>query len=395
MKRLLPILLVLCLMLSACGKATSDDPSNDTSKNPVSDTAGESTADSTAEDTTEETKDDVADDTTADTADDTTADTSTDTTVDQGTDTPDEPDEVLYRNPLNGQPLESPYTGRFFAVTVNNVKPALPHRGVSQADIYFEMLINDYCTRGLAIYSDVSTVTSIGSIRSTRYNFTDLALSYDLVVVHASASAVVREDMKKSGIDNLNADSKIGYRDNERYKEQGYAWEHTLFARGTDLVKAAQDNKIDLAMTGKDYGFKFTEDGTPVGGETANEIKLTFKLDGRSKSTTMVYDAELGKYVYWQFNKEMVDENNGQKEAFENVIVILTKVKTVKPYHVAEMLGSGDAYYACNGKIVKIKWSHASDNDPYVFTYADGTPLEMGVGNTYIAIAPTGSSITW
>ena len=46
---------------------------------------------------------------------------------------------VLYRNPLNGQPLDAPYAGRAFAVVINNVQPAIPHRGIGQSDIYYEM----------------------------------------------------------------------------------------------------------------------------------------------------------------------------------------------------------------------------------------------------------------
>ena len=57
---------------------------------------------------------------------------------------------MVHRNPLNGEVLEEPYVGRVFAVSINNVYAALPHHGISQADVFFEMFINDYCTRGLA-----------------------------------------------------------------------------------------------------------------------------------------------------------------------------------------------------------------------------------------------------
>ena len=106
----------------------------------------------------------------------------------------------FYRNPLNGEKMTEAYNGRVFAVTINNVSPALPHRGVSDADVFFEMFINDYCTRGLALFSDVRSVASIGSIRSTRYNFTDIALAYNTVVIHANASQQVLDDMNSSGV---------------------------------------------------------------------------------------------------------------------------------------------------------------------------------------------------
>lgn len=357
MKRILPIIMALCLLLCACGGQPDPDPTP---------TAQPSAAPSAAP------------------------------TPDLTTPSPEPtPTPVAHRNPLNGQALDAPYEGRVFAVSINNVPQALPHHGVGQADVFFEMFINDYCTRGLALYSNVAEVESIGSIRSTRYNFTDLALAYDLIVVHANASKAVLADMSKEGVDNLCADGPIGYRDSYRYKTQGYAWEHTLFAEGQNLVKAAQDREYDLQVSDKDYGMLFAEDGTPAGGEEANEIEIVFTLYGRTKATTMKYDAETGKYIYWQYGDEMIDENDGRPEGFENVIVILTRVENDGVYHVAEMYGSGDGYYACNGQIIPIKWTHENETDPFVFTLTDGTPLYQGVGSTYVAIAPADSPVNY
>ena len=302
---------------------------------------------------------------------------------------------MIYRNPLTGEVLDAPYVGRVFAVTINNVKPALPHHGVSQADVFFEMFINDYCTRGLALYSNISEVESIGSIRSTRYNFTDLAMAYDMVIIHANASKAVLNDMYNEGVANMSADGTFGYRDRDRYKNQGYAWEHTLFVEGAKALEAAQDKEYDVAKEGLDYGLLFADDATPADGAAATQIDIVFTLKGRTKTTQMKYDAELGKYVFWQYGKEMIDQSNDCKEAFENVIVILAPTWNEGVYHVADLYGSGDGYFACNGRIVPIKWIHENEKDPFAFTLADGTPLTLGVGNSYIAIAPTGSEISY
>lgn len=302
---------------------------------------------------------------------------------------------MLYRNPLTGEPLNAPYLGRVFAVTINNVGAALPHRGVSQADVLFEIFVNDYCTRGLALFSNVEEVESIGAIRSTRYNFTDLAMAYDLILCHASASQAVLNDMYSMGVDQMNVDGSIGYRDYDRYKT--YAWEHCLFVTGEDLIEAAQKRNYDLALENPDYGMIFAQDGTPVDGETATEVEIVFTLYGRYKTSKMMYDETTGKYNYHQFSREelMVDESNNQPEAFENVIVILAPTRNDGVYHVANLYGEGEGYYACGGKIVKIKWVHEEEYDPFTFFLEDGTPLVQGEGSSYIAIAPTGSPINY
>ena len=112
------------------------------------------------------------------------------------------------------------------------------------------------------------------------------------------------------------------------------------------------------------------------------------------KNSTLKYDAATGKYVYWQYGQEMVDENNGQAEAFRNVIVLLAVVENdAKNYHIADLYGNGEGYFACGGKMIPIRWTHDGEKDPILFTKQDGTPLELGVGSTYLAIAPKESPI--
>ena len=55
----------------------------------------------------------------------------------------------------------------------------------------------------------------------------------------------------------------------------------------------------------------------------------------------------------------------------------------------------GDGYYACNGKIIPIRWSRGGYRDPFVYTLADGTALELNVGNSYIAIVPLNSPVDY
>lgn len=304
------------------------------------------------------------------------------------------PDDSL-RNPLTGQVLEAPYDGRIFAVSINNSKSALPFHGVSQADILFEMYINDYATRCLALFSNVSDVESIGSIRSTRYNFTDIALAYNCIVTHANASSAVRADMLASGIDQMNADGTIGYRDYDRYNNRGYAWEHCLFATGSNLKKAAEKKGFALTVSGADYGLHFSEDTVTAGGEPAGQIDIVFTIGTHQKTTSMKYDAATGKYIFWQYNQKMTDENNGADVGFENVIVMLAENTNSGSYHIADLYGEGDGYFACGGTVIPIRWVHVSETDPFTFFLTDGTPLTQAVGSTYIAIAPIGSTVKY
>ena len=304
---------------------------------------------------------------------------------------------MLYADPLTGEPLAEPSKTRLFAVTINNVPKALPHVGTNQAGLYFEMFINDYATRGLALYSDVRKVDVIGSVRSWRYNFTDLAIAYDAYGAHAGGSKQVLNDAWRNGTEHINIQnaSGVSFRDQAR-RSTGYSLEHTLMARGPELYAFAEKEGIRVQHEGeKTYGLNFVEDGTPANGEAAGLINITFNHLGHKKLTTMTYDESLGKYVYTQYGKGIDSVKESSREAFENVFVILTTVTNKDVYHVADLDCGGEGYYACGGKIVKILWHHDNPTDPITFTLEDGTPLTQGIGNSYIGICPLKSEVVW
>ena len=49
-----------------------------------------------------------------------------------------EPAPEVYTHPLTGEILEAPLENRIIAVTICNLEDAIPHRGVTDADMYFE-----------------------------------------------------------------------------------------------------------------------------------------------------------------------------------------------------------------------------------------------------------------
>ena len=305
---------------------------------------------------------------------------------------------TVYRNPLTGEVVDEPFTNRIFAVSINNLEDALPHKGVYKADMYFEMFVNHSIIRGLALYTDIASVDSIGSVRSTRPIFTDIAGHYDAFVAHAGGSTEALTDQSRSGIDNMNIDTQneteYSYRDQDRVGH--YSFEHTLFAKGAGLLKTVEEKGIRTTQDpDKSYGLSFTEDGTPAG-ENADSVTVSFFYRQSYKDTTLVYDRELGGYVYNQYGMEMCDDETGDKEVFENVLILLGKDKMDSiGYHIFDFMGGGEGYFACGGQIVPIRWECAGDNEPLTFYTMDGEPLQLGIGSTYVGLAALESKVSW
>ena len=300
---------------------------------------------------------------------------------------------IVYRNPLNGEPMEEPYAGRIVAVVINNLVDALPHHGVSGADIFYEAETEGGITRCLAVYTDLSDVGSIGPVRSARTFFNNLALSYDAPIVHCGGSVRGRNayaDKNGGKIENWEHLDQVYngsyfYRDKDRYNS-GYNWEHTLFTTGEELLRA-MDEKQYATTDVQDFGLTFAEE-VQLTGETANKMVVHFR---GSKTTTFTLNQETGLYDTEQYGKIYIDDNTGEQMTFRNVMVLYTGQsfshdgEYSRSYY--ELEGEGKGVFATGGQLVNITWSRADRNSPFVYTLEDGTPVTFGVGTTYIAIA--------
>lgn len=311
----------------------------------------------------------------------------------------------VYFNPLNGEILDAPFDGRIYMNPVSNTNDAsVPHVSINKADVVMEMYVNGSIVRLLALFSDLSDVEAIGSTRSTRLMFNDICQHYNAILTHAGGDSRVLEDARNRGIVNYNIDGMMGwadplaqgvaYRDKDHPKQK-YG-EYNLYGIGPGIMAYAQAQGVPISgMPEMDYGLVFTEDGTPADGESADTINITLAYGKSKKDTTMVYDAELGKYVFHQYGKEMHDLLTDEKEAFENVIVMYANVSMNGPFHVADFLAGGVGYYACNGQIIPIYWTCDAEDAPFRFYTNDAQPLQMGMGNSYIAVVGEASTVTW
>lgn len=301
---------------------------------------------------------------------------------------------VVYRHPLTGEALETPWTGRVTAVVINNLKQALPQHGISDAELFYEIETEGGITRMLALYSDLTGIDKIGPVRSTRTFMNNTAMAYDAPLIHCGGSVPgIKGGFDDSGnvIENWNHINQqynggYFYRDKER-SNNGYAYEHTLFTTGEMLMEGLADKGYDTPSQNlQDYGLVFAEEPA-LEGETANKITVTFK---GGKTTTMEYNASKGVYEASQYGKAYVDGNNDARMAFRNVVVLYSPQWSIddgfyyRSYY--KLIGEGKGHMAVDGKIVPILWKRASLREPFTYTLEDGTPLEFGVGKSYFAV---------
>ena len=94
----------------------------------------------------------------------------------------------MYRSELTNEWIdESLKDQRPIAVMVDNEKTALPHYGLTEADVVYEIMNstkNDRITRFMALVKDWENITQFGSIRSVRPTNFMLAAEWNAVLCH-------------------------------------------------------------------------------------------------------------------------------------------------------------------------------------------------------------------
>lgn len=314
-----------------------------------------------------------------------------------------EPEPIYH--PLTGKEIDQEFgNARPYAVMINNIRNALPHCGISKAEIIYEILAEGEITRMMAIFSNVSGIEALGSIRSARPYYIDIALGLDAIYIHAGGSEQAYSDIPAKGVDSIDGvrgpSSTAGtfYRDAARL-QQGYSSEHTLFTTGQNVLDAVSSRGIrsEHQVDNFDYGLRFAPEGTDpdqsgLSLSPAASVNVSF---GGLKTTILSYDSASKLYTASQYNQTLVDGNNGETVTFKNVIILFAEHTVIdnEGRRVVNVEGAGEGYYILNGQSTPITWSRSGGG---VFTYykSNGQPLELAAGTSYIAIVPTGSTIT-
>jgi hypothetical protein len=302
-------------------------------------------------------------------------------------------------NPLTGLPMaEEKLNDRPVAVMLNNLKKALPQLGVSQADIIYEALAEGGITRMLGVYQSVDDVGLIGSVRSARTYYLELALGHDAIYLHAGGSPDAYNKIKAwnvTALDCVNGpyEGSLFWRDANRIKQNGLV--HSVVTSGEKIQELFPTYSFRQEHEeGYVYEMSFAPDGAPADGEQALSIQVPFSA---YKTGLFTYDADSGKYLVEEYGAAYVDGNTGEQVAVTNVLVLKTACKLISGDDAGRItvdLTGGDGWFACGGKIIPIRWSKADVNSQLVYTTQSGEPLTLGTGNSYVNIIPLENEIT-
>ena len=95
-----------------------------------------------------------------------------------------------------------------------------------------------------------------------------------------------------------------------------------------------------------------------------------------------------------QYDSPFIDGNDGSQISTTNVLVLQTEYSTMDDGYYSDVsLTSGTGYFACGGKMIPINWEKGDHYNQLRYYTQDGKPLTLGVGKSFVCIAPTSRDV--
>ena len=314
-------------------------------------------------------------------------------TPQQGGINPTAPIKQYDYNPLTGAAIPEGYVvgQRPVAIMVNNARPALPQRGLTAADVVYEMVTEGGVTRLMAVYSDYRAIPQVGPVRSARDQHLQLALPLNAIFVHIGSSIYAENllnEYRYQDVDGRYLGTTSFVFDTARSKTR--AQEHCWYT-DTALIAAGMD-KQQVAPTGAyESLFVFADKAAPprlpATGD-APDVRWQFSGDNEVE---FVFDAASGLYLKKAYGEPHIDETTGAQLAFNNVLLLVTKIGLKPDGQCTQFdFSSGNGFYFYGGKYEEITWKKGLPEAPMRIYSKDGSELPMNIGKSYIGIIGDG-----
>lgn len=336
--------------------------------------------------------------------------------------TPEPTPEPYEAQVLTGYEKDADYPEgqRITGVMVNNIQQCRPQRGLSAADILFEIKVEGGITRFMGLFTDYNEIPDIGPIRSGRDQFFRLILPWQPLYVHIGQSVVQHQYIVDYDYDEWDVEGKYAsnliYRNSNRVNWAGnyVDTEHTAYTNGERIAEYIENKGVDDRRSYNSTFFDFVDYRDPAvipegrfvenGDNTAERVTVRHS---QSYRTQFDYDASLGQYKMAQYYsslgnyKDTIDENNDQQLMFDNLIVLFTDIHTypgheAKDLQYAEYSWGGVGYYCYGGKIEKIRWQKGSPLESLRLTTFDTEePFKVNCGKSYLTVVDIDEAVNF
>lgn len=293
-------------------------------------------------------------------------------------------------NPLTGLSVDDPalLKRRPILVRIGNDEVIRPQSGLAAADLVYEDIMDGWwVTRLTAVYLSQDP-QAVGPVRSARLISLELTPQFDGALAHSGASDPIRWLISQASFVDLDE----FFHPDPYWSIENADWRGRLFTSLPNL-------RAYLEHTGKEKaveleGFHFSAPGAPAPeGEPATEVSIPYP---QTSVTRWTYDPETGLYLRFVHGVAHTDAVTEEQLSAANVIILYAEHQATD---IVEdtlgstairivMTGKGRVQVFRDGVVVEGTWEREAENQLTEFKDAQGEPLELKPGVSWIEVVP-------
>jgi hypothetical protein len=290
------------------------------------------------------------------------------------------------RAPLTGLPTKDPLKRPAVTVKISNTPDAHPQRGLADADIVFVEPITAGTTRLAAIFHS-KLPAQVGPVRSLR--------PMDAAVIGPTKGIIADTMAARWVLDYVDRAADVDDLGTMRVPAGTYRLDDTrrapnhVFARPSALLELSERTAPPAPYFS--YASGLPQSTAQRTGAQASSVTIGY---GGTSTATWAYDRASHRWTRAEKWAPHLIENGGQVAA-DNVVVLTARRDTsfakAKPaMTILDVFdASGTLKLVTGGRVVAGRWSKGGVDEPFKFTTADGKPLLLTPGTTWVECALT------
>ncbi|HET6949218.1 MAG TPA: DUF3048 domain-containing protein [Acidimicrobiales bacterium] len=270
-------------------------------------------------------------------------------------------------------------------VKLDNVEAARPQAGLGQADIVIEERVEGNLTRLAAVFHSTDA-DPVGPVRSVRTTDLELVGLFGRPLFASSGgNATVLDQLAEADVVDIGHNVSGEGFDRDRARPAP----HNLFTSTPALYGKAPELPPPPAPL-----FAYRDEGEPLpaGAAPADGVELSF---GGAAVSSFAWDAASGTWLRSERGTPHVDPD-GVQLAPVNVVVLEIEYDTTgqldrsTPHGI--VTGTGRAVVLTQGHAIEGTWARPTLDDPLTLPGADGQPIELAPGQTFVELPPAGGA---
>ncbi|SEP28639.1 Protein of unknown function [Trujillonella endophytica] len=271
------------------------------------------------------------------------------------------------------------------AVKIENSAAARPQSGLNAADVVWEQVVEGGISRFVAVYHS-TLPPAVGPVRSVRPMDPPIAAPLRGLLAFSGGQAPFIDATRAAGLQVVEPGTGPGFS-----RSADRAAPHNTYADPTALLGQADD----AHRSPPPAQFAFGADPSAVAsGVPAGRLDLALSAIAEPRWT---WSAAEGVWLRAEGGVPALGADGAPLRATNVVVLRVDVVDTSftdaagNPVPETVLVDSGEALVATGGHTVEATWSKASVGEPVVLTLADGSPVTLAPGTTWVELVPNGS----